>query len=283
VPEARASFVEQKRHLLGKAQLLSPCSDDESIKGVAGVPKPFREVCTAQPRGHAQKIGKEEAILRKSLCDSTLRPRPNERFINIAGQEDAILVFQDHVLQRHLHKKVYRSVEKCFTSFLLYGPPGTGKSLLAKAVAGESHVHTFFFVTSSVLISKWQGESAKLVATLFQLAMERKPSIVFVDEVDSLALCRSSDSSDSTRRIKTELFMRLEDATKKGGGVTLIAACNRPWELDGAFLGRFESFLHIKKPTKTALFQLFAKEFSDPLLTDLNSSDFKKLATMAEG
>lgn len=94
-----------------------------------------------------------------------------------------------------------------FKGILLYGPPGTGKSYLAKAVATEAD-STFFSISSADLISKWQGESERLVRNLFELAREAGKGIIFIDEVDSLCGSRSEGESDSARRVKTEFLDR---------------------------------------------------------------------------
>ncbi|KAJ4783835.1 P-loop containing nucleoside triphosphate hydrolases superfamily protein [Rhynchospora pubera] len=134
---------------------------------------------------------------------------------------------------------------------LLYGPPGTGKTMLAKAIAKESGA-VFINVRISNLMSKWFGDAQKLVAAVFSLANKLQPAIIFIDEVDSFLGQRRNSDHEAMTNMKTE-FMSLWDGftTDKNSRVMVLAATNRPSELDEAILRRFTQVFEIGKPNQS--------------------------------
>lgn len=167
-------------------------------------------------------------------------------------------------------------------AFLLYGPPGTGKSYLAKAVATEAD-STFFSISSSDLVSKWMGESEKLVANLFQMARENAPSIIFIDEIDSLCGTRGEgNESEASRRIKTELLVQMQGVGHNDDKVLVLAATNTPYALDQAVRRRFDKRIYIPLPDAKARQHMFKVHLGDTPHS-LSESDFEVLGRRTEG
>ncbi|CAN0032460.1 unnamed protein product, partial [Phaeothamnion confervicola] len=164
---------------------------------------------------------------------------------------------------------------------LLYGPPGTGKSFLAKAVATEAD-SVFFAISSSDLVSKWQGESEKLVRNLFSMAREHERAIIFIDEIDSMCGSRSEGENDSARRIKTEFLVQMQGVGNTHDGILVLGATNVPWELDPAIRRRFEKRIYIPLPEQEARSIMFKLNLGDTP-NSLTDEDFDNLAAMAEG
>ncbi len=148
--------------------------------------------------------------LMNRLEGAIVMEKPNVEWADVAGLEGAKEALKEAVILPIKFPHLFTGNRKPWKSILLFGPPGTGKSFLAKAVATEANNSTFFSVSSSNLVSKWLGESEKLVKNLFEMARKHKPSIIFIDEIDSLCSTHSDYESESTRRIKTEFLVQMQ-------------------------------------------------------------------------
>lgn len=149
----------------------------------------------------------EKDRMRNDLTGAVIE-KPNVKWDDVAGLAGAKEALKEAVILPIKFPQFFTGKRKPWAGILLYGPPGTGKSFLAKAVATEAD-SKFFSISSSDLVSKWIGESEKQVKTLFELAREVKPSIIFIDEIDSLVTSRSEGESESSRRIKTEFLVQM--------------------------------------------------------------------------
>jgi len=165
---------------------------------------------------------------------------------------------------------------------LLFGPPGTGKTLIGKCIASQSK-STFFSISASSLTSKWVGEGEKMVRALFAVARVHQPSVVFIDEIDSLLSARSETEHESSRRMKTEFLVQLDGAGTDGEEkILIVGATNRPQELDEAARRRLVKRLLIPLPEGEArrqiIVNLLAKERND-----ISESDIDEIVKMTEG
>ncbi|KAI8640030.1 skd1 protein [Parasitella parasitica] len=219
--------------------------------------------------------------MRATLTGAILTEKPNVRWEDVAGLEGAKEALKEAVILPIKFPHLFTGMRKPWRGILLYGPPGTGKSFLAKAVATEAN-STFFSVSSSDLVSKWLGESERLVKQLFQMARENKPSIVFIDEVDSLCGTRGEGESEASRRIKTEFLVQMNGVGNDMDGVLVLGATNIPWQLDSAIRRRFEKRIYIPLPEVHARATIFQLNVGSTPCT-LTQADYRNLAEMTEG
>ncbi|KAL2752249.1 hypothetical protein ACRALDRAFT_2045038 [Sodiomyces alcalophilus JCM 7366] len=215
---------------------------------------------------------------------------------DIAGLEIAKNALRETVVYPFLRPDLFMGLREPARGMLLFGPPGTGKTMLARAVATESQ-STFFSISASSLTSKYLGESEKLVRALFSLAKELAPSIIFVDEIDSLLSQRSNTGEhEATRRLKTEFLIQWSDLQRaaagrsiaggNGGGdpnrVLVLAATNLPWAIDEAARRRFVRRQYIPLPEpKTRSVQL--RTLLGQQKHSLSETDIAKLVDLTDG
>ncbi|KAI3396091.1 hypothetical protein diail_508 [Diaporthe ilicicola] len=219
--------------------------------------------------------------LRNALAGAILQDRPNVKWEDVAGLDGAKEALKEAVVLPIKFPQMFQGNRKPWKGILLYGPPGTGKSYLAKALATEAK-STFFSVSSSDLVSKWMGESERLVKQLFNMARENKPSIIFIDEVDALCGPRGEGESEASRRIKTEMLVQMDGVGKDSTGVLVLGATNIPWQLDAAIRRRFQRRVHISLPDIAARTTMFKIAVGDTK-TSLKSEDYRELAKLSEG
>lgn len=216
---------------------------------------------------------------------------------DVAGLEIAKSALKETVVYPFLRPDLFMGLREPARGMLLFGPPGTGKTMLARAVATESK-STFFAISASSLTSKFLGESEKLVRALFALAKLLAPSIIFVDEIDSLLSSRGGSSEhEATRRIKTEFLIQWSDLQKAAAGretsekdkergdatrVLVLAATNLPWAIDEAARRRFVRRQYIPLPE-----DFVRKQQVKTLLShqkhDLSERDLDRLVALTDG
>ncbi|XP_047016811.1 katanin p60 ATPase-containing subunit A-like 2 isoform X2 [Ictalurus punctatus] len=179
---------------------------------------------------------------------------PNVHWDDIIGLEAAKRLVKEAVVYPIKYPQLFTGILSPWKGLLLYGPPGTGKTMLAKAVATECNT-TFFNISASSIVSKWRGDSEKLVRVLFELARYHAPSTIFLDELESVMGQRGAGPGgehEGGRRMKTELLVQMDGLARSNDLVFVLAASNLPWELDHAMLRRLEKRILVGLPSSPA-------------------------------
>lgn len=259
-----------KKHLMEEKR-------GKSAVGVSGSGSPTEKSKDGEDDNQDPEVKK----LRAGLVGAILSETPDVKWDDVAGLEGAKASLKEAVILPIKFPHLFTGKRTPWRGILLYGPPGTGKSFLAKAVATEAK-STFFSVSSSDLVSKWQGDSERLVKNLFQLARESKPAIIFIDEIDSLAGTRNESESEGSRRIKTEFLVQMNGVGHDDTGILVLGATNIPWQLDNAIKRRFEKRIYIPLPGPEARRRMFEIHVGNTPC-ELTSKDYRVLANRTEG
>ena len=216
-----------------------------------------------------------------------LEKSPGITWNDIAGLEFAKKTIKELIILPLMRPDIFRGIRSPSKGVLLFGPPGTGKTLIGKAIAHESN-STFFSISSSTLTSKWVGESEKMVRTLFALATIHQPSVVFIDEIDSILCARNENEQEGSRKIKTEFMVQFGGTrSEQEDRILIIGATNRPEELDEAVRRRLEKRLYIPLPSKDGrkvfIRNMIDKEVQSGLKIDMVDEDIDTIVEMTRG
>ena len=188
----------------------------------------------------------------QSIEETILDHSPSVYWDDIKGLADVKRTLNETIVLPILKPEIFKGLLSPSKGILLYGPPGNGKTMLAKAIATECK-STFFNCSASTLTSKWMGEGEKLMKCLFALAAERAPSVIFIDEIDSIMGARGGQEHEASRRLKTEFLIQFDGVNSASEKCILVlAATNRPQDLDEAALRRFTRRIMMPLPDAPA-------------------------------
>ncbi|KAK1558888.1 hypothetical protein Q3G72_007875 [Acer saccharum] len=207
---------------------------------------------------------------------------PSVKWEDVAGLEKAKQTLMEMVILPTKRRDLFTGLRRPARGLLLFGPPGNGKTMLAKAVASESQA-TFFNVSASSLTSKWVGEAEKLVRTLFMVATSRQPSVIFIDEIDSIMSVRLANENDASRRLKSEFLIQFDGVTSNPNDLVIVmGATNKPQELDDAVLRRLVKRIYIPLPDENVRRCLLKHKLKGQAFS-LPGGDLERLVRETEG
>lgn len=219
---------------------------------------------------------------------------PESSFVDVIGMDGVKEELRSRIIEPLEHPDQFEkygiSVEN---GFLLHGPPGTGKTFLAKSLAGELGIN-FIHVKAGDLVSKFVGEGAKNVQAMFEEARANQPTLIFIDEIDALATDRGANQTKSERQMVNQFLEELTEISDSDDRVIVIAATNRPDDVDDAMLraGRLGSTIEVYPPESDTLAEMFLAKLEAPCeevdhawlarqLEGLVPSDIERLTTNA--
>ncbi|MFP9191811.1 proteasome-activating nucleotidase Pan2 [Natronosalvus vescus] len=230
-----------------------------------------------------QRILSAETDARAQTMEIT--EKPTVTYDDIGGIDDQVREVREAVEQPLAEPELFENVGiEPPAGVLLYGPPGTGKTMLAKAVANQTDA-TFIKMAGSELVRKFIGEGSRLVRDLFEMAREREPAVIFIDEIDAIAATRTESKTSGDAEVQRTMMQLLSemDGFDERGDIRIIAATNRFDMLDSAILrpGRFDRLIEVPEPDiegRKRIFQIHTRNMNVE-----DDVDFVDLAEATEG
>ena len=219
----------------------------------------------------------EEDAMDQKVESEIMVKNPKVKFSDIIGMEEMKQTLYEIIVVPTIRPDLFTGIRKPQRGILIFGPPGTGKTMIAKAIATECN-STFFNISASSLTSKWVGESEKTVKSLFKVAYKKVPSIIFIDEIDSILSKRSGSENEATKRLKTEFLIQFDGlGSNTNARLLVIAATNRPMDLDEALLRRLPKRVYCGPLDEKGRFE-FIKKVINRVETNLSDEDIKEIA-----
>jgi len=227
-------------------------------------------------------IQDEDTEMDEKIATEIMQTNPGVKFSDIIGMKEMKKILYEIIIVPQIRPDLFTGIRKPQRGILLFGPPGTGKTMIAKAIASECN-STFFNISASSLTSKWVGESEKTVKSLFKLAYQKAPSIIFIDEIDSILSKRNESENEATKRLKTEFLIQFDGlGSNTNAKLLVIAATNRPMDLDEALLRRLPKRVYCGPLDAEGRFD-FIKKVINRVETNLKDSDIMEIAKMTNG
>ena len=251
--EARDAYA---RAIAGNASLQDRVFEERIERKVLRFPGSSRTTAAVAvpPGARDEDTDDDEDSISAEIVMLVVPQEERVTFADVGGLDD---------VKKLIHRKIISPFEKpsLFAKFkkkagggiLLYGPPGVGKTLLARATAGECNA-SFFNVEISDVLNMWQGESERKLHALFEAARQRKPSVIFFDEIEALGARRRTQSDSGSSHLVSQFLSEMDGFAQDNDGVLIIGASNVPWSIDSAFRrpGRFDRVIFVPPPDRTA-------------------------------